>query len=181
MQKYISILRGINVGGKTLKMADLRAMLEEMGFKNVSTYIQSGNVIFQTQREKPEILEKMIKNQIKADFGFDVSVIILTPEKLEKIIQTNPFYNESGKETKFMHVTFLQTKPENYDFEALDSKKAGDEEFAITDDAVYLFCPHGYGKSKLVNSLFENKLKVTATTRNWKTTLKLKELLENVK
>ena len=179
MQKYISILRGINVGGKTLNMADLQAMLEEMGFKNVSTYIQSGNVFFQTQKEKPEILEKMIKEHIKTDFGIEVSVIILTPQKIEKIIQSNPFQNEPGKDIKFMHVTFLQSVPENYDIQALENKKTGDEKLAFTDDAVYLFCPHGYGKSKLVNSLFENKLKVIATTRNWKTTLKLKELVED--
>ena len=176
MQTYIAILRGINVGGKILKMADLRYMIENMEFGNARTYIQSGNVFFQTERERPELLEQMIKEQIQKDFAIDVSVIILTPEKLERIIAANPFKNDINKELKFLHVTFLQTKPGIYNQEAIESKKTGDEEIMFTDEAVYLYCPHGYGNSKLTNSLFEDNLKVVATTRNWRTTCKLLEL-----
>ena len=75
-----------------------------------------------------------------------------------------------------MHVTFLQTEPEDYDRGSILAKKSGREEIAFTDEAVYLYCPHGYGTSKLNNILFENKMKVTATTRNWKTTMKLLDL-----
>ncbi len=180
METYISILRGINIGGKTLEMADLRKMIEKMGFKNVSTYIQSGNVFFQYQIEKPNVLEKMIQDRIKSDFGMDVSVIILTPEKLERIIHTNPFKDNPTKESQFLHVTFLQTKPGSYDRESILSKKSGREEIMFSDEAVYMYCPNGYGNSKLSNNLFENKLKVVATTRNWKTTLKLAEITNNL-
>ena len=176
MQTYISILRGINVGGKVLKMADLRKMIGKLGFKNVSTYIQSGNVFFQYQIEKPEVLEKLIQDRIKNDFGMDVSVIVLIPDKLKRIINANPFNDDPLKEPQFLHVTFLQTKPGNYDKESILSKKSGREEIVFTDEAIYLYCPNGYGNSKLSNNLFENKLKVIATTRNWKTTNELLKL-----
>ena len=180
METYIAILRGVNVGGKTLKMADLRKKLEKSQFKNVSTYIQSGNVFFQYKKENTEILAQKIKTLIKSDFDLDVSVIVLTSEKLERIINANPYVKDSGKETKYMHVTFLQTTPENYDEEPIRDKISGKEEIVFTSEAIYLYCPNGYGNSKLSNNLFENKLKVKATTRNWKTTNKLLELAGNV-
>ena len=180
LKTYIGILRGINVGGKILKMADLKKMFQKLGFKNVNTYIQSGNVFFQYRHEETRVLEQTIQNRIKTDFGTDVPVIVLTPDKLERIIEVNPFKANPVKEKTYLHVTFLQTKPVNYDKESVLDKKAGKEEIAFTDEAVYLYCPHGYGSSKLNNNLFENKLKVTATTRNWKTTLKLLELAQSI-
>jgi len=168
------------VGGKTLKMADLKKMFEKLDFKNVRTYIQSGNVFFQDHNEKPEVLEQTIQKQIKDDFNMTVSVIVLTPGKLERIIEANSFNDDPGKVKSYLHVTFLQTKPENYNKESVLVKKAEKEEIVFTDEAVYLYCPNGYGKSKLNNNLFENKLKVTATTRNWKTTLKMFELAQSI-
>jgi len=157
-------------------MADLKAKIEKHDFKNVSTYIQSGNVFFQHKVEETEVLEQKIRDLIQADFDLEVPVIVLTPEKLERIIKANPFPEQSQKDTSFMHVTFLQTTPVNYDEQSILDKKTGGEEIVFTDEAIYLYCPNGYGNSKLSNNLFENKLKVTATTRNWKTTLKLLEL-----
>jgi len=180
MQTYISILRGINVGGKILKMAGLKTMAESLGFKNVSTYIQSGNLLFQYRSEKPELLEKIIRERIKTDFNLEISTIVLTPEKLGRIIHANPFKDDPTKDSSFMHVTFLRSKQEYYDKDSIHAKKTGKEEIVFTDDAVYLYCPHGYGTSKLNNNLFENKLKVSATTRNWNTTLKLLELAGKV-
>ncbi len=180
METYIAILRGINVGGKTLKMDQLRKSLEQKDFKNVSTYIQSGNVFFQHQPEKPAVLEQRIRDRIKTDFGLDVSVIVLTPGKLKMIIAANPFQDDPAKDTSFMHVTFLQSTPVNGNTESVLDKKSGGEEVVFTDEAVYLYCPDGYGNSKLSNNLFENKLKVVATTRNWKTTLKLLQIAEGV-
>ncbi len=178
METYIAILRGINVGGKTLKMADLRKSLEKRDFKKVSTYIQSGNVFFQYQYEKPAVPEQKIQHAIKNDFGLDVSVIVLTTNKLKNIIAANPFKDDPAKDTSFMHVTFLQSAPENDNRASVLDKKTSGEEVVFSDEAVYLYCPNGYGNSKLSNKLIENKLKVAATTRNWKTTLKLLELVE---
>lgn len=157
-------------------MAELRKSMEKPGFKNVSTYIQSGNVFFDFKDENTEVLEQKIKDLIESDFDLIVSVIVLTPEKLDGIIKANPFATDSSKETKFMHVTFLHAIPKIYDKNSILNKKSGDEELVFTDEAIYLYCPNGYGNSKLSNNLIESKLKVAATTRNWKTTLKLLEL-----
>ena len=170
MTNYISILRGINVSGqKSIIMADLKTLYENMGFSNVKTYVQSGNVVFQTKAEKIEILEQKIHGQIKSKYGFEAPVIVMTVDKLKTIINSNPFKDDSMKDPQFLHVTFLQKKPESYNQESVLSKKSGREEIVFTDEAIYMYCPNGYGNSKLSNNLFENKLKVTATTRNWKT------------
>lgn len=170
MTTYISILRGINVSGKNLiKMDALKKMYEGLHFKNVKTYIQSGNVIFSTQPgEEKEIADKIAK-QIKKEFGFDVPVIVLTADKLREIIQQNPFIKDKQKDVAFMHVTFLADVPKEFDKKGIEEKKSAGEEMEFSDDAVYLYCPVGYGQTKLNNNFLENKLKVGATTRNWKT------------
>ncbi len=180
MEIYISILRGINVGGqKSVKMDALREVFEKLGFKNVLTYVQSGNIIFHYRSEEPRAIEQKIQKQIKSVFGFDVPVIVLTLRTLKRIIDSNPFHEDQEKEKSFLHCTFLGSAPENYDLENILSKKTGQEEIVFTNEAVYLYCPHGYGKTKLNNNFLENKLQVSATTRNWKTTLKLLELAQN--
>lgn len=181
MEIYISILRGINVSGqKSIKMADLKAMYEKLGFSNVKTYVQSGNVIFQSKEEKTEILELKINGQIKAEFGFEVPVIVMNINQLKTIIESNPLKNVPEKEEKFLHITFLSSVPEIINEESIFSKRAGEEEIVISSNAVYLYCPHGYGTSKLTNSYFEKKLNVTATTRNWKTANELLKLANSV-
>ncbi len=180
MAKYISILRGINVvGKKIIKMNDLKKSYEKLNFIDVVTYIQSGNVIFHYKTEKTEALENLIYSRIKTDFNLEVSVIVLTPEKLHEIIKSNPFKDDSSKDISFLHVTFLKGTPGNFNWQSITEKITGDEEVAFTNEAVFLYCPHGYGKSKLNNNFLEKILKVPATTRNWKTTIKLQELAIN--
>lgn len=135
--------------------------------------MQSGNVVFTSHTTKPEELAQTIARQIKKDFGLDIPVIVLSLAKLKDIIQHNPFVADSDKNITFLHVTFLSSKPDKIDRNAIEDKKLSGEEIAITDDAVYLYCPNGYGKTKLSNNFLETKLKVRATTRNWKTTNEL--------
>jgi len=178
MNSYISILRGINVTGhRPVKMQALRQMYESLGFTNVRSYVQSGNVLFRSDRSNTGEMAGMIAEGIRGTFGHEVSVIVLTPDRLKKIILRNPFANAPGKEPAFMHVTFLSTKPDDPDHSSIDARKSGNEEIHYTDEAVYLYCPNGYGKSKLSNNLIESRLKVSATTRNWKTTNKLLEMV----
>lgn len=181
MTNYISILRGINVSGqKSIKMADLKALYEELNLKDVATYVQSGNVVFRAEKEKTEVLETKIADHIKSKYGFDVPVIVMTVDKLKTIIGSNPFKDDPAKDEKFLHVTFLRSVPENYDKEAIFSKRAGQEEIVIANKAVYLYCPHGCGTSKLNNNFLEGILSVQATTRNWKTTKALLELANSI-
>lgn len=177
MNNYITILRGINVGGKRIiKIDALKQLFIEIGCNNVQTYIQSGNVIYQS---KKIVKESIIVKAIQSSFRFEVPVINLTSTELESIIARNPFLKDKKKDPCYFHITFLsaQTLPEK--IELLKSPK---EEFYCIDKAVYLYCPNGYSKSKLTNTFIENKLGVTATTRNWKTCIKLIEMsISNIK
>ena len=172
MTTYISLLRGINVSGRNLvRMDALRLMYENSGFFNVSTYVQSGNVVFQGDDFNLNDLEQKISGQIEKDFGLKVPVIILTIDRLKQTIENNPFLND--KEPSNTYVTFLFSEPGQYDKAAIESKKQDDEEIMFSENAVYLYCPGGYGKTKLTNNFLESRLGVVATTRNWKTTNEL--------
>lgn len=174
MNIYISLLRGINVAGKAqIKMTALRAMYEALGFDNVTTYIQSGNVIFGSTETNTSILGKQISAKIEADFGHRVPVTVLTPGELAHIAKQNPFPADPSVNLASVYVTFLAQKPAPFDPSVILDKKKEQEQIVFTDQAVYFYSPTGYGTTKLDNNFLEKKLKVTATTRNWKTTLEL--------
>ena len=174
MERYISILRGINVSGKNLiKMAALRTSFENLGFGDVTTYVQSGNIIFSAKKTAIKNLEEEIYQQIKVDFGFEIPTIVLTLEILQKVIAGNPFVNDSKKDPAFFHVTFLSSTPDNVDIKEIEAKKQEGEEIIFENNVFYLYCPVGYGNTKLNNNFLEKKTKVNATTRNWKTTNEL--------
>lgn len=170
MKKYIILLRGINVSGKNkLPMAELRDLLNDLGFKNVQTYIQSGNVILESDKSKSEIC-KIINERIIYKFGFDVPVIARTIPELKKAIANYPFSTDN---TKIVAFVFLNRKV--YETK-IDVKDISNDKYLIDNDMVYIYCEIGFAKTKLSNNLFERKLNVRATTRNYNTTLKLLEL-----
>lgn len=150
-------------------MVDLRNILNELGFQNVQTYIQSGNVILDSEETK-EIVCKKIKEAITNMFGYKVPVLARTSEEWNKVLENYPFTQENEKIVAF---TFLDRAVEETTIEV---KGINDDRYKIVDDVVYLYCPSGFGKTKLTNNAIEKKLKVTATTRNLKTTKKLLEL-----
>ncbi|HWY34576.1 MAG TPA: DUF1697 domain-containing protein [Nitrosopumilaceae archaeon] len=179
MQTYISILRGINVSGhKIIKMEELRKMYVGLGFKNVQTYIQSGNVIFQYKKTKLQDLEKNVTKQIVKDFSFEVPVLVKELSELIEILSNNPFINKRKEDVSKLHVTFLSEEPEPANIENIKKGQYASDEFILSGKSVYLFCPNGYGNTKLNNTFFESKLKVTSTTRNWKTINGLVNLAE---
>jgi uncharacterized protein (DUF1697 family) len=177
MEKYISILRGINVSGKKMiKMEALRKLYEDMNFKNVATYIQSGNVIFESKATDTKKLQKQVEKNIIKAFGFDVPVIVKERKEVEAVITNNPFISNKKIDITKLHVTFLSEEPDIIHTDKIKDLKYDPDEFIISGNAVYLFCPNGYGNTKLNNNYFESKLKVTATTRNWKTVNELVKL-----
>lgn len=179
MKTYISILRGINVSGKNrIKMDELRDLYETIGLKNVKTYIQSGNAVFTSDEQSTDNLETTIRGQINSKFGYDVKVLVLCTAALEKIIDSLPF---TGRDVAKLHVTFLSSMPATTSMDKIIDKKSDAELIYIAEKAVYLYCPDGYGKTKLSNSFLEKQLNVTATTRNWKTVNKLLELASEKK
>ncbi len=174
MTTYISILRGINSGGyRIVQMDALRSLYAKLGYSNVQSYIQSGNVIFQREKASHPIIENEISGSISKEFGFDVSVIIIECEELKQLISDNPLLKDETKDSSKIHVTFLSGIPEKGKFDAIKGGNYQNDEFHLVNKAVYLYCPNGYGKTKLTTGFLENKLKVMATCRNWKTTVEL--------
>ena len=178
---YISLLRGINVSGqKSIKMEALRRLYEGLGFQNVSTYVQSGNVIFTHEDADTDQLEGAIARKIEKEFAFAVTVLVLTAEKLGQVIDNNPFVKESGRLSQHLYVTFLSAKPENHGQNAILTHCRNGEEVRFGEHAVYLYVPKGYGRTKINNNFVESRLKVNATTRNWKTTNELFKLAKQI-
>ena len=174
MTTYIAILRGINVSGhRVIKMEALKQLMDELNFQNIQTYIQSGNVIFQYKNTGFEKLEKKISDAIASKFDFEVPVVVLEFEELKNILEKNPFVIDPTKDIKYLHVTFLATEPEKKNLADINFNQYLPDELNIVGKTIYLYCPNGYGTTKLHNGFFESKLKVSATTRNWKTTNEL--------
>ena len=174
MGTYISILRGINLGGhNSIKMDALKELFAGIGAVNIQTYIQSGNVVYQCSDKNSAELSVLISDEIRRQFGFDVPTITMTFDELSHIIGSNPFVGDETKEPSFLHVTFLADKPLSENTAKIDTANYLPDELHLSEKTVYLCCSNGYGKTKLSNSFFERKLKVSATTRNWKTTNEL--------
>lgn len=177
MPTYISMLRGINLAGHNrINMRELQAALEEMGFQQVKTYIQSGNVVFKTAKISPERLSQKIEEKVRSDFGFSISVISKTAEDLAATIQKNPFLKQSGIDPTRLHVTFLSAVPDEAALKKLAAMPAEPDRFYCLGCDIYLHCPEGYGRTKLSNNAIEKALSLRATTRNWRTVNKLHEM-----
>lgn len=159
-------------------MDALRSLYEKLGFQNVKTYLQSGNVIFTGKDADLQAMARKISGQIEKTFGFEVPVIVLTIDALTQAIERNPLLKHKGKDKASFYITFLSSSPGPYDPATIEDKKQDGEEIFFSDRAVYLYCPSGYGKTKLSNSFLETKLKVESTTRNWKTANELLKLAQ---
>lgn len=176
MTACVSMLRGINVAGKNRAgMDELKKLHESLGLGNVRSYIQSGNVVFECDPKEVTELAERIGREMKRALGLEITVILRTREELQKVVEGNPF---TDKDTDRLHVAFLATVPLNVPQDRIDGAKAGPEELFVSGREIYLFCPNGYGRTKLSNNFFERVLKTTATTRNWKTVNRLLEMMK---
>lgn len=170
MKTHIALLRGINVSGqKKILMSDLRQMLESVGLREVQTYIQSGNVVFQSALN-PSECEQIIFQEIKDTYGWEVPVLVRTFEALSNILNNCPF--EEGKREKSYYI-ILHSQPEKMDMLETQELSIPDEEFLITDECIYIHYAVGAGKAKFGTNWFEKKLNVKATARNYNTMVKL--------
>ena len=173
-QTYIALLRGINVGGKVLKMADLRAAVQALGFADVQTYLQSGNMVFCAAKADNATLAGRISEAIRDHAAMDVTIMVRNAAEWKAIAAANP-YPQAKEFPKTVHTFILDQQPEPARIEALKAKEAGREEWQIVDGTLYLHTPDGFGKSVLGN-IVERILKVPMTARNWNTVLALEEL-----
>jgi uncharacterized protein (DUF1697 family) len=170
MSNYIAMLRGVNVSGHNIiKMEQLRASVAALGFGNVKTHVQSGNIVFTATQAAADGLSRKIAQKILREFGFSVPVFVKTSKEMEKIIKCNPFLNAPGINHSKLHVTFLAADAPPTALEQLQPLAVKPERLCITAQEIYLYCPNGYGITKLSNTAIEKKLAVGATTRNWKT------------
>jgi len=173
---FIALLRGINVGGKVLKMADLKQAVQPLGFKEVTTYLQSGNMVFRAGPDDNGMLARQISGAIRDHAGIDVTVMVRSAAEWGRIVAANP-YPQAQEFPKTVHAFVLDGAPDPSRIEALEAKEAGREEWRIIDGTLYLHTPDGFGKSVLGN-LVERMLKVPMTARNWNTVLALRELAD---
>jgi uncharacterized protein (DUF1697 family) len=177
MNTCIAFLRGINVSGlNPIKMEVLRQQISGLGFRNVRTYIQSGNLLFEIEGHTNAQLEELISGKIKEDYGYKIPVIVMNFNELEQAICNNPYAFSPDYSNEYLHVTFLSQMPDIQDLAVLSTGQNMTDKFMVSGNLVYLYCPSGYGKTKFNNSFFEKKLKCNATTRNWKTVQKMIEL-----
>jgi uncharacterized protein (DUF1697 family) len=176
--KYVALMRGINVGGKNmLPMVDLAKMFVAAGCGEVRTYIQSGNVIFCAERELAEFVAEAIAKQIAKKFKIQVPVVVRSEKELEEIVANNPFI-KPGAAGDNLHVMFLADLPERERVAGLDVKRSSPDEFIVRGREIFLKLPNGAGRSKLTNAYFDSKLKTVSTSRNWRTVLKLVEMMK---
>jgi uncharacterized protein (DUF1697 family) len=174
---YVALLRGINLGGhKIVKMDRLRKTFGQLGFEDVKTYIQSGNVVFKAPAQAPERLAKRIEEKVLWQFGFPVPVVVKTADEIDEVIRNNPLVKEKGIDLSKLHVTFLWCAPEKTALKTLDALAAAPDQFRCSGQAIYLHCPNGYHETKLGNNVLEKMLKVGTTTRNWKTVNQLYQM-----
>lgn len=175
MNTIICLLRGINVGGHNkLPMRELTTVLEGLGIRNVKTYIQSGNVVFQSERTDLPVLAQEIGAAIGDSHGFVPQILLLSLANLETAVSKNP-YPAAEENHKTLHFYFLEAVPHNPDLALLESLKAEREQFELIDTVFYLYAPDGIGRSKLATKV-EKTMGVAATARNWRTVSKVLEM-----
>jgi uncharacterized protein (DUF1697 family) len=179
MHTYIALLRGINVGGKnSLPMKDLKSILEVLGASNVKTYIQSGNVVFQSALKDISGFSKRLGIEIRERHGFEPQILVIERSEVETAMTKNPF-PEAESEPSSLHLGFLAFAPKNPDLKKLESLKKDSEQFCLIGNIFYLHAPEGVGRSKLAASS-EKLLGVPMTDRNWNTVCKLKEMATTI-
>ena len=168
----VSLLRAVNVAGQNMvKMSELAELYESLGFKDVRTYLQSGNVVFSHNSEDPAEAATKIEQALERRLGLDVTVCLRTSEEMGGVVAKNPFQHQ-----KMIYITFLKAKPENVPMDKLNAVRGPGEEFKVVDREVFLYLPNGSGRTKLSNSYLERMLRLPATTRNWNTVTALAEM-----
>lgn len=166
-------------GHNKIKMADLLALYKKLGFKDSETFIQSGNVIFSNPENIPVPgIASKIEEAIRKKFGYSIPVIIRTPEEFREIIAINPFTGEQNYNPERLAVIFLYKKPEEAQIEKVKNIEYPPDKFKIAGKEIFIYCPDGFGRSKIYTGFFENKMKVTGTGRNWNTVNTLLEIAE---
>jgi uncharacterized protein (DUF1697 family) len=177
MSPAIFMVRGINVGGsRPLKMETLKKLCEGLGFAHVRTYLQSGNVVCEAKDSDVRGWAAALERCIARECGFEADVVARSAGALASAIAANPFAGRPAYDPAFLHATFPVASFAGMPLREADLPRAPGERAALSGETIYLYCPWGYGNTKLNNSFFERKMGVRATTRKWKTVLALEAM-----
>jgi uncharacterized protein (DUF1697 family) len=179
MYTHLALLRGINVSGhKMINMVALKKALEAIGFTNVLTYIQSGNVFVETKEESPSKVGFLIKQEIFKEFGYDVPVIVIGKEDLQACLDRNDFLNDEGVDLKKLYVSFIASELPNNMITQLNLNFIHPDEIQLDGKRIYLKYDISPAKTKLDNKWIEKSMNVVSTTRNWNTVNTLLKMFE---
>ena len=179
MAIYVSMLRGINVGGnKRIKMDALRRSFDALGFQQVKTFIQSGNVVYKSAKASTTALSNKIEKRLLEDFGFAVLVVTRTAEEMAGAIKNNSFAAAKGIDQEKLHVMFLSAPPAPDALSKLNAWIAEPEQCRCLGRELYLYLPNGAGESKLLKAPLDRILSVGSTTRNWRTVNSLHQMCQ---
>jgi uncharacterized protein (DUF1697 family) len=177
--KHLALLRGINVSGHNMiKMDALQKALEAIGFQNVVTYIQSGNVFVETDEESGFSVGFKIKQEIYKTFGYEVPVIVVSKTDLEWLFKNNPFLKQKDVDTKKLYVAFISKELSSSAINELKISQFKPDEAVIEGNRIFIKYDIGAGKTRLDQKYIEKKLNVTATIRNWNSVTKLLEMYD---
>ncbi len=178
MARQIALLRGINVGGhKKVQMARLRELMEDLGYRDVRTYVQSGNVVFSGPDEPPVELARQLEVQLAATFGFEVSVVVRTRDELAEVIAANPLRHVATDSARHL-VIFLVAEVDPDRVAGVDPADFAPEAFHVRGREVYVWAPEGLRDSRVYKALSEKRLGGVATARNWRTVERLLALAD---
>lgn len=175
-KRFIALFSGINVGGnRVVKMAELRNLLEDLGYGDVATYVQSGNAVFSVNAGQAASHREAIESAFGKRWGFRSTVMVRDAVWLYRLMQANPFPDIADDPTK-LHVFALGRQPTTLEIEALAERETYGDRWKISGDVLYLHTPNGIGRSKFAAGI-GRWLKVPATARNWRTILALAEMI----
>ena len=181
MKAYIALLRSVNVSGHhIIKMADLKVLLARPEFLNLTTYLQSGNLVFESEIESNEELENLLVEIIKEHYGYDIKVKVYDASGFQDSYIKNPFLKVEEIDTKKLYYIHVLGQADRITFDAIKTKGNFSEEMFLIDNTIYVYYSNGYGRSKVTGSFFEKNLKLFVTARNNNTMKNLLEKLENI-
>ena len=179
MTTHLALLRGINVSGHNMiKMEALKTTLEAIGFQNVQTYIQSGNVFVDTEEENATAVGFKIKQEIFKVFGHEVPVVVIGSADLEACFMNNPFLKEKDVDIKKLYVAFISATLQSTSMNDLKISQFKPDEASIDASRIYIKYAVGAGKTRFDQKYIEKKLNVNATIRNWNTVTQLLKMYE---
>jgi uncharacterized protein (DUF1697 family) len=173
----IALLRGINVGGhKQVAMADLRSLFSKLGFTDVQSLLQSGNLLFRSGSQTGSRLERLLETEVEKHLGLQCSIFVRSAEEWSKVVARNPFREEARRDPGHLVAMLLKSTPEASRMKALQAAIQGPEIIRAGGPCLYIVYPDGIGRSRLTNGLIEKTLGTRGTARNWNTVLKLNAL-----